>query len=55
MKIARRNLTEREELDGRILWFEALQDSIEDGEIQEAIDVIESQLRILRREKKESE
>ena len=51
MKIARKPLTEREELDGRILWFEALQDSIEDGQTQEAIDLIESHLRSLRKQR----
>jgi len=51
MNIARRNLSEREELDGRILWFEALQDAINDGQIAEAIDVIESHLRSLRKQR----
>jgi hypothetical protein len=48
-------LTERDELQGEILWFEALQDSIEDGQIEDALKAIEAAIALKRREMKDAE
>lgn len=47
MKIARRNLTEREELDGRLEWFLDLRESVLNNEKEIALASIDSAIKML--------
>jgi hypothetical protein len=42
-----------QELDNEILWFDALRDSIEDGQIEAALEAIEAAIKLRRRQKQE--
>jgi hypothetical protein len=44
----------REQLDNEILWFDALRDSIEDGQIEAALEAINAAIKLRRRQKKET-
>jgi hypothetical protein len=51
MPIARKPMTDRERLNGEVEWFEALRDSIEDGDIESAIKSIQGAIALKRRER----
>lgn len=46
-------MSDDDERRGQILFFEALRDSIKDGELDSAIESIDAAIKLLRREKRD--
>lgn len=42
---------ESEEIEGQITWFECLRDSIEAGEVTDAIDCINAAIKLLKKQR----